>query len=580
MKKTLLTFVVIALSASCIFAANFVPSKTTITGPGVVQYDFAGKSIDVPVTVSGTPALVTFLLFTKDKADQIVNIQNGFLGWHYVNKVDTCIFFSSAKPFDVGNGTITWDGKDQDGKMVPAGVYTYYLWGYDHAHQRVMAMYKYIPSFDTEIIETDGTGQPLTNPLFCGRWWRWTLGTDPMDSTLIETTKINVPSGYGTKNRYAVDPRDHNYVYLPMHNKDSFTGGLFKYQWVPNGDAVQETTWGDNGAVLWSQPDFYHMNATNDNNYLYVTSNPYKETDVYNDFRIVSFDGNLEQVIDFARFWGDLDDLANGGQANGGPDLHYQRGELIYFGCHCSSIQQVVNPVRGMENQDDFVVYVNQNGDYILDYNFQEDSPKPWVNNDFNAGTETYGYVGDVNGFGMECIYDLGALSFGLLAPDGTGVNHFAFAGETANGKYGLVICDNGSAFDGLYSTKGKAIEGQYEGAVDGNTWYSGQDSFKGILTNAPLAVEEAPAAFSVAQNTPNPFNPSTSISFSIANAGNVTVEIFNVAGQKVSTVTNEFMDAGTHSLTWNASSLSAGVYFYTVKSGDFSKTMKMTLLK
>ena len=143
-----------------------------------------------------------------------------------------------------------------------------------------------------------------------------------------------------------------------------------------------------------------------------------------------------------------------------------------------------------------------------------------------------------------------------------------------------MIACDNGSAFDGLYSTKGQAMEGVYENAVDGNCWYSGQDSFKGILTSAPLLVDEAPAAFSVAQNSPNPFNPSTTISFTIAQAGNVNVTVYNVAGQKIGAILDGFMSAGSHSVVWDATDLSAGVYFYTVKAGEFSRTMKMTLLK
>jgi len=52
------------------------------------------------------------------------------------------------------------------------------------------------------------------------------------------------------------------------------------------------------------------------------------------------------------------------------------------------------------------------------------------------------------------------------------------------------------------------------------------------------------------------------------------------VAGQKVDTIVSGFMSAGSHTVTWDASEFSAGVYFYTVKAGEFSKTMKMTLLR
>jgi flagellar hook assembly protein FlgD len=58
------------------------------------------------------------------------------------------------------------------------------------------------------------------------------------------------------------------------------------------------------------------------------------------------------------------------------------------------------------------------------------------------------------------------------------------------------------------------------------------------------------------------------------------TVEVYNAAGQKVDTLLNANLSSGSHSVTWDAAKHSAGVYFYTVRSGDFSRTMKMTLLK
>ncbi len=581
MKQLIILIIILTLGSASVFAVDFVPNKLTLSASDKLQYDFDGSELNVPVTVTGTPALVVFCVFTKDKASEIVNVQNGYLGWHYVNKIDTCIYYSSGSGFDIGKNTITWDGNDQFGDAVPAGDYTYYLWGYDNVNVRVKVMEGYYPYLGSGMIEYGVDGSPLANPIYYGNWWRWTLGNDPEEQSLRETTEVVAPGGFSKKRRAHVDPFDHSYLYAPMHNKDGMVGGVFKYQWVPNGEAALATEWGEDGAVTWSQQDDYDMNATGDNNYIYVTSHPVFLNEVVNDFRIVSYDGSLEAIIDYSYFWGDLDDLALGGQANGGPNLMYQRGDVIYLGAHTSSIQQAVNPIRGLEDEDDFVVYLNQNGDYILDYNFNEDSPKPWANNDYNAGVETYGFIADSNMFGMECIYDLGAVSFGLLAPDGTGIDHFAFAGESADGKYGFEICDNGSAFDGVYSTKGEKGDRGWEGAVSRNTWYSGQDSVKGILSNKSVAVDEdEPSAFSVAQNSPNPFNPSTTISFTITEAGNVAVDVFNVAGQKIDTITNQFMTQGNHSVTWDASAFSAGVYFYTVKSGDFSQTMKMTLLK
>ena len=99
-------------------------------------------------------------------------------------------------------------------------------------------------------------------------------------------------------------------------------------------------------------------------------------------------------------------------------------------------------------------------------------------------------------------------------------------------------------------------------------------------IISTEVSVDEDASAFAVAQNSPNPFNPTTTINFSIVEAGNVSIDVFNVAGQKVDTIANEFMSSGSQSVVWDASGFSAGIYFYTVKSGDITKTMKMTLLK
>jgi len=102
-----------------------------------------------------------------------------------------------------------------------------------------------------------------------------------------------------------------------------------------------------------------------------------------------------------------------------------------------------------------------------------------------------------------------------------------------------------------------------------------------GHTLNASAKVGQAlPTAFSVAQNYPNPFNVKTSISFALPTSANVTVTIYNVAGQVVQTINAGQMDAGVNSVNWDASNVGSGVYFYKVVAGEFSKTMKATLLK
>lgn len=85
--------------------------------------------------------------------------------------------------------------------------------------------------------------------------------------------------------------------------------------------------------------------------------------------------------------------------------------------------------------------------------------------------------------------------------------------------------------------------------------------------------------------NYPNPFNPETTISYSVKNASPVKIEIYNLKGQKVKTLVAENKATGNHSIVWNGTddnniSVSSGVYFYRMKSGEFTSTRKMMLMK
>ncbi|RPI13493.1 MAG: T9SS C-terminal target domain-containing protein [Ignavibacteriae bacterium] len=88
------------------------------------------------------------------------------------------------------------------------------------------------------------------------------------------------------------------------------------------------------------------------------------------------------------------------------------------------------------------------------------------------------------------------------------------------------------------------------------------------------------PKEFALHQNYPNPFNPATYINYDIPKASNVTITVYNINGKEVSTLVNEFKQAGAYSISFNASSLASGVYFYKITAGDFTATKKMTLIK
>jgi len=91
---------------------------------------------------------------------------------------------------------------------------------------------------------------------------------------------------------------------------------------------------------------------------------------------------------------------------------------------------------------------------------------------------------------------------------------------------------------------------------------------------------QQLPTVFSLAQNYPNPFNPATEINFGLPVPSNVQLTVYNVLGQTVTTLVDGELPAGNHTITWDASSVSSGVYFYRLTTNQFVETKKMMLLK
>jgi photosystem II stability/assembly factor-like uncharacterized protein len=90
----------------------------------------------------------------------------------------------------------------------------------------------------------------------------------------------------------------------------------------------------------------------------------------------------------------------------------------------------------------------------------------------------------------------------------------------------------------------------------------------------------EVPRGFSLDQNYPNPFNPSTTIKYALPSRSHVTLTVYNTLGQSVRELVNGEMEAGCHSVSFDASGLASGVYFYRIRAGDFVSTKRLLLLR
>ncbi|MBE2227970.1 MAG: T9SS type A sorting domain-containing protein [Ignavibacteria bacterium] len=115
-----------------------------------------------------------------------------------------------------------------------------------------------------------------------------------------------------------------------------------------------------------------------------------------------------------------------------------------------------------------------------------------------------------------------------------------------------------------------------YPGSGPTNVFYNAEQ----LVTAIEPISSNTPDKFALSQNYPNPFNPVTNINFSLPNAGNVRLVVFDMTGREVAVLVNGQYSAGTYKVDYNASSLASGVYFYKLETESFTDVKKMMLIK
>jgi hypothetical protein len=112
-------------------------------------------------------------------------------------------------------------------------------------------------------------------------------------------------------------------------------------------------------------------------------------------------------------------------------------------------------------------------------------------------------------------------------------------------------------------------------------TFNGEQDVYYGYIS--PLVGIEPPEIaekFSLSRNYPNPFNPATTIEFSLSQSGFTTLKIYNLLGEEVAELVFETLSPGLYRYQWDAGSMAGGIYYYRLTSGNFSETRKMLLVR
>jgi photosystem II stability/assembly factor-like uncharacterized protein len=163
------------------------------------------------------------------------------------------------------------------------------------------------------------------------------------------------------------------------------------------------------------------------------------------------------------------------------------------------------------------------------------------------------------------------------------------------NSSYGLAVGDSGTI---VRSTdRGLTWSAAFSGTTNNLASVHFSDNHIGTIvgekgtilrTSSPespvTAIAEPsvspPRSFALAQNYPNPFNPTTAISYQLAAVSAVTLRVYDILGREIATLVDGVQQAGHHSVRWDASLFTSGVYFYQLATDDFVETKKMLLVK
>jgi hypothetical protein len=217
----------------------------------------------------------------------------------------------------------------------------------------------------------------------------------------------------------------------------------------------------------------------------------------------------------------------------------------------------------------------------------------PSVGEELSVAVSLEDFV-EVRGYGLTVEFDNQLLEFveSRVVDNALGETELA-APQTLSQQDGMVsiaafgetVSDGGLGLNLVFRTK-QEIESSYIELTSG-ALQDGSYGLNRITSPVSIRVETRPEVYALEDNYPNPFNPETTIKYQLPEAGQVTLEVYNMLGQVVKTlVNNQFQNAGRYSLQWDATNnsgqpLSSGVYFYRILAGgEFQSHKKMLLLK
>ena len=576
------------------------PTVLKIADVGTVSYVFDGSTVEIPFTLQGSGATVVLAVYgtTGDTqagwyGPRVHDFTTGGLEYwgepyHYVSAgLDTLLYLSPPRYFQEGANRITWDGRDKGGNLVAPGTYKYYLLGVDDQGDPTIVARAGAGWLAGPQIITTAEGQKVDPPyaisLAGSNLIKSNLGVDYLSNpTAYET--IALPEGLTVRN-IAHDPEDdvNTYYATAQIGADDATEaqGVVRLK-ISGATAEMDPNFGVDG---WATID-----ETAGRNVRYGIA--IHEGVVYATF-MEFWTGPTSLVYKFDEETGEelaVEDLSHlwyiynrrGHPNKTGPEYtgptdeddpyknnHYARGPSAIH-VDDSGIYMTSWVVRRQVKTDfDFnPVWINDPGDGYGDNEYI-----------YNSAPTRYGFL---MGPGRATIYQ-----GWILGPDGSGILNFNPPNVMGHTQLDLFALLEGTPYDGIYFL-GADGAGQFADDGPSPLVQLPLDIQAGMIVSG-VAVEEVEAArpqpFALGQATPNPFNPSTAIAFSVAERVHTKLVIYNAVGQVVRVLVDEVLAAGAYRVRWDGRDeagrmVSTGMYLYVMEAGTFTETKSMTLLK
>lgn len=599
------------------------PQTLVISGlADIGDYAFDGSSLDIPFTLQGAGATVWLIIYTVDQNPPLTiegegpgayaDAERMDAGWHVYEGVDMLVYKSDGQRFDEGANVITWSGRDMDGAVVPAGDYDLFLAAFDdEATPHVVGPISTWCCNTGGLVINTARGQiadflRLWQDNMENDWVGNIAGADPINNQSLIDACGDIAGC--TTNYNAVTPLNDD---LTEFIGSSWSGAAgmwisrFSYDWDTRQITLDEE-WGadagvENGMLMVGDilppPGRMYQTATNpEKTVIWGTVgvsgivSKIAAFDVETAEHLASMDHDLSEIFLYDNNGADRSAAPGtfGSFFDGNPDPY----GLTMSGHHTSLIVRL--------DFDGNVKYINRNGDGFGDSKiFAEGVFGDLVYGHTEAPAFKYSASGTRWGWyaGLEAGTD--ALKNGfMLGEDGSGLFHFEPKNVPVTWPGKNIIVDEDGDWDGMYMTIG-GIQTEAEA----NDWQPLPEPVNALaplvqlpydqkrvrLGETATAVSEidgaVPTSSSLGDAYPNPFNPQTTIRFSLPWVAAISVDVYNTQGQIIRTLVDQEMGPGEFQVTWDGrddhgAEVATGVYVYRITGPNLQLQKKVTFLK